>query len=117
MPPCGTQDDENMMVLWQRSLYWSSSSVAPHRTPFTWGGGVCSFRARDFRSSGPSAESGGQGANPVRGNPTRVDESHDFPISFPTRRGVWQGVRKRDFLSDSQFSTYDVESRFRLPSP
>src|SRR5215472_10375353 len=28
MPPCGTQDDENMMVLWRRSLYWSSSSVA-----------------------------------------------------------------------------------------
>src|SRR5262249_21637699 len=57
MPPCGTQDDENMMVLWRRSLYWSSSSVAPHRTPFTWGGGVCSFRARDFRSSGSCAVS------------------------------------------------------------
>src|SRR5262249_13071430 len=36
----------------RRSLYWSSSSVAPHRTPFTWGRGVCSFCARDFRSSG-----------------------------------------------------------------
>src|SRR5262249_24321554 len=41
----------------RRSLYWSSSSVAPHRTPFTWGGGVCSFQARDFRSSGSCAMS------------------------------------------------------------
>ena len=39
---------------------------------------------------------------------------HDLLFSFPTYRGVSQGVRKRDFLSDSPLSTYDIESRFRL---
>ena len=59
-----------MMVLWRRSLYWSSSSVAvlaalvvlviferrasPYPLPL---GGVCSFRVRDFRSSGSKAAS------------------------------------------------------------
>jgi len=28
MPPCGTRYDENTMVTWWRSLYWSSSSAA-----------------------------------------------------------------------------------------
>jgi hypothetical protein len=39
---------------------------------------------------------------------------YDLLFSFPTYRGVSQGVRKRDFLSDSPLSTYDIESRFRL---
>ena len=30
------------------------------------------------------------------------------------RAGGVRGVRRRDFLSDSPLSTYDVESRFRL---
>src|SRR5262249_55856917 len=66
MPPCGTQDDENMMVLWRRSLYWSSSSVAvlaalvvlvifkrrasPY--PFHWGGGGLLFAGADFGEQG-----------------------------------------------------------------
>ena len=95
----------------------SGSWTSPHRTAscyfgMAWDRCHIGSPLGSSEPSGPSA--GRQDANCAGGNPTRVDDSSCPATSFPTHRGVSQGVRKRDFLSDSSARTYKVESSFRL---
>jgi hypothetical protein len=47
---------------------------------------------------------------PADCNVYHVDKFNDIQRTFLVHQGVSQGVGKRDFLSDSSLSTYDIKS-------
>jgi hypothetical protein len=51
---------------------------------------------------------------PAGDNLYHIDKFNDIQRAFLVHQGVSQGVGKRDFLSDSSLSTYDIKSRFRF---